>query len=353
MRYIFAWYELVFKIKRIIFQSGDRYLANTFRANYDTLIRMKYRKLGSSDLNVSAIGLGTWGLGGPPFWEERDEGKAIATIQRAIDLGVNFIDTAPIYGFGRAEEIIGKAIAGRRDKVILATKCGLRWKAESLGEMYRSLSPASIYEELENSLRRLNTSYIDLYQIHWPDPQTPLEHSMVALVMLQAMGKIREIGISNFDVEMVEKASGYCRITSSQSKYNVLEREIEGNLLPYCVEHEIGVLAYSPLASGLLTGKYNQSHKFTDWRGKKNFGLFRDEQFAPAMRKIQKMQDFISNKPYSLADYSIQWLLNQKGVSSALVGANSAEQVETNIKALEVVIPIEHIDNLNDIYKSG
>ena len=292
-------------------------------------------------------------MGGPPFWEERDEGKAIATIQRAIDLGVNFIDTAPIYGFGRAEEIIGKAIAGRREKVILATKCGLRWKAESLGEMYRSLNPASIYEELENSLRRLNTSYIDLYQIHWPDPQTPLEHSMVALVMLQAMGKIREIGVSNFDVELIEKASGYSKIASLQSKYNVLEREIESDLLPYCRGHEIGVLAYSPLASGLLTGKYDQSHKFTDWRGKKNFGLFRDELFAPAMGKIQKMKDAMSNKPYTLIDCSLQWLLGREGVSSALVGVNSAEQMETNIKALELEIPIEAVDILDNIYKSS
>ena len=314
---------------------------------------MEYRNLGSSSLKVSPIGLGTWGLGGPPFWEERDEGKAIATIQRAIDLGVNFIDTAPIYGFGRAEEIIGKAIAGRREKVILATKCGLRWKAESLGEMYRSLSPASIYEELENSLRRLNTSYIDLYQIHWPDPQTPLEHSMVALVMLQAMGKIREIGVSNFDVELIEKASGYSKIASLQSKYNVLEREIESDLLPYCRRHEIGVLAYSPLASGLLTGKYDQFHNFTDWRGKKNFGLFRDELFEPAMRKIQIMKDSMVNKPYTLTDCSLQWLLGREGVASALVGVNSAEQVETNIKALELEIPREAIDILDNICKSS
>jgi len=299
---------------------------------------MKTKKLGSSDLEVSSIALGAWGIGGPPFWGERNEDESVKTIQKAIDCGVNLIDTAPVYGFGRSEEIIGKAIRGRRDKVLLATKCGLRWKEPVLRAMYKNLSPGSIWEELEASLARLKTDYIDLYQIHWPDPNSSLEQTLMALTLLKAQGKIRHFGVSNFDFETLARAYGFAPIDSIQPKYNMLERGIEADTLPYCVENNIGVLAYSPLASGVLTGKYGAETKFDGWRGKGDFGVFRKEVFGPAMEKVRKLKEVSGDLGVPLTHLAIKWVIDKPGVTSALVGANTPGQVEENVKAASIEV---------------
>lgn len=297
---------------------------------------MEKRNLGNSGLSVTPIGYGAWGIGGPPFWAEKDENEAIRAIQAAVDAGINLIDTAPVYGFGRSEEIVGKALEGRRNNAIIATKCGLRWKKEALGGIYNDLGPASVWEEVENSLRRLKTDRIDLYQIHWPDPKTPLEQTMVALSLLKAQGKVVHIGVSNFDETMMAQALEIAPVVSLQPPYNMLQREIEGRILPLCREKNIGVLAYSPLASGVLSGKYDEDSTFDGWRAKGNFGIFKKETFGPAMKKVQLLKDYAANKGVSLAELAIRWVIDQPGVTCALAGMNSPGHVGANIRALEL-----------------
>ncbi len=297
---------------------------------------MKTVKL--SSLDITPITLGTWGIGGPPFWGETTEAVAVDTIQTAIDSGVNCIDMAPVYGFGRSEEIVGRAIKGKRDKVVIATKFGLRWKSPKLAHLYKDTSENSIREELENSLQRLGTDYIDLYQLHWPNPDTSPEESMETLVKLKDEGKIREIGVSNLDSASLERVLQYAPVASLQPCYNMLQREVEDETLPFCKENRIGVLAYSPLASGLLTGKYNATSDFDDWRGKKNFGLFVKEKWEPAMKKISRLNNIADRSNMPLNHIAIRWLTRQAGVTSVIVGANSGEQIKENLKAFDSTI---------------
>ncbi|MDH5478299.1 MAG: aldo/keto reductase [Nitrospinota bacterium] len=307
---------------------------------------MEKRKLGQSDLYVSPIGLGAWGIGGPPFWNGRDPKTSVATIQKALDLGVNLIDTAPVYGFGLSEELVGQAVAGRRDEVVIATKCGLRWNGPSLKELYKDLSPGSICQEVEDSLRRLKTDRIDLYQVHWPDQKTPVENFMVALALLKAQGKILNIGVSNFDTAMLQKSMGFAPVVSIQPKYNLLERDIESDLLPFCQERHVGVLAYSPLASGMLTGKYSTDAQWTDWRGKGNMGVFQKEQLGQAVAKVEKLKQVAAQLGAPLASLALRWVTNRPGVTCALAGAYTPEQMEANAAAMEIVISQTDMERL-------
>jgi aryl-alcohol dehydrogenase-like predicted oxidoreductase len=310
---------------------------------------MQKRTVGEK-LRITPFSLGTWGIGGPPFWAERDGKESIKTIQKALDLGINCIDTAPAYGFGLAEEIVAKALAGRRDSVVIATKCGMRWKDKTnAGALYRDLAPASIRQELEDSLRRLHTDRIDLYQIHWPDPNTSIGTTMETLGALQREGKILEIGVSNYTLEMLKEARAIAPIASVQPKYNLLEREIEQGLLPYCAENGIAVLAYSPLVSGVLSGKYTRDTVFSDWRDGKDFGVFRQETWEECINKTERLKTVAEDYGMSLSQLAIRWLVEQKGVTSALVGCNTPEQVEENILALEVRIDGEFMELIENV----
>lgn len=310
---------------------------------------MKKRAVGAK-LQISPISLGTWGIGGPPFWADRDEKESIKTIQKALDLGINCIDTAPAYGFGLAEEIVAKALAGRRDNVVIATKCGLRWKnTNSASALYVDLAPASIKQEVEDSLRRLNTDRIDLYQIHWPDPNTPIATTMETLNVLQREGKILEIGVSNYTLDMLREARAIAPIASIQPRYNLLEREIEQDILPYCAENGIAVLAYSPLASGVLSGKYSRDSVFSDWRDGKDFGVFREETWEDSINKTERLKTVAEDYGMSLSQLAIRWLVEQKGVTTTLVGCNTPEQVAENILALEVRIDGEFMELIENV----
>lgn len=305
---------------------------------------MQKRPVGEK-LKITPVSLGTWGIGGPPFWAERSEKESIRTIKKALDLGINCIDTAPAYGFGLAEEIVAKAVAGRRDSVVIATKCGLRWKdTTGASSLYKDLTPVSIRHEVEGSLRRLNTDRIDLYQIHWPDPNTPIGTTMETLNALRSEGKILGIGVSNYTLNMLKEARAIAPVASVQPKYNLLERDIELDILPYCAENGIAVLAYSPLASGALSGKYSRDSVFSDWRGGKNFGVFRPETWEESITKVERLKTIAEDYGMSLSQLAIRWLVEQKGVTSALVGCNTPEQVEENVLALEVRIDAEFME---------
>ncbi|MBT3922149.1 MAG: aldo/keto reductase, partial [Nitrospina sp.] len=235
---------------------------------------MEYRKLGSSDLEVSVIGYGAWGIGGAPFWKSEGHTKSLDSIKKAYDRGINFFDTAPVYGFGHSEELIGKALKPIRDKVIIATKCGLRWDKEALGSIRKDASRNSILEEIDQSLKRLNTDVIDLYQVHWPDVETEQKETMETLMEIQQKGKIRHIGVSNYSAEQIKECLQYGAIVSLQPEFSLLARDIQKGTVSVCLENDIGIIAYSPLASGVLTGKYDKNTQFKDWRRKGIIGTF-------------------------------------------------------------------------------
>jgi aryl-alcohol dehydrogenase-like predicted oxidoreductase len=296
---------------------------------------LKYRALGKTEIKVSEIGFGAWQMGGPPFWESQGEKESLNAVSAAVDAGINLFDTAPVYGFGRSETLLGKGLKKCREKVVIATKCGLLWKKEELGFLYNDLKPASIRMELETSLRRLQTDWIDIYQIHFPSPDDPIEPAMETIARFMDEGKIRAIGVSNFEADLLKRANEVARVDSVQTKYNMLEREAEKEILPTAEKCGMGVLAYSPLASGLLTGKYSSSSKFSDWRGRGKLGIFRKEQLKKAYEKLQTLMETSSSTGIPLKDTAINWVLENPAVTSALVGMRKADHVYDNLKCLE------------------
>ncbi len=313
---------------------------------------MEYRTLGQSDLKASVIGFGAWGVGGKPFWKDKGEEESIKAIKHAFEMGINFFDTAPIYGFGYSERLIGKALGDNRNNVVLATKCGLRWEKEELGTVSRISSRKSIMEEIDMSLERLGTDYIDLYQVHWPDENTPLQETMEALMEIKAAGKIRHIGVSNFSVDQIKECLKYGEVVSLQPMYNMVERDIEKETVPFCVENNIGIIAYSPLASGVLTGKYNENTKFDDWRGKGIIGHFTDDVYRSNIEKIKKITKIAEGLGRPMRQLAINWVVYQKGVATAIVGVKSSDQIGPNLEAIGWDIPQKEEDEIEAILNS-
>ena len=293
---------------------------------------MEYRKL--DDLKVSVIGYGAWGIGGAPFWNNEGDNKSIESIKISYENGINFFDTAPVYGFGHSEKLIGKALKSVRDKVVLATKCGLRWEKESLNSLRKDASRKSILEEIDQSLRRLNTDWIDLYQVHWPDVETSQKETMETLLEIQNKGKIRYIGVSNYSAEQIQESLKYVKITSLQPEFSLLAREIEKDTVPLCLEKEIGIIAYSPLASGVLTGKYDKNTKFKDWRSKGIIGTFTGEGFVENISKVDLLKEVAQEEEKTCGQIAINWVLRQPGLITALVGVKNSSQMEENLKAI-------------------
>ncbi len=305
---------------------------------------MEHCRLGKSELNVSAIGLGTWAIGGK-FWGHTDEAEAIAAIQKAIDSGVNLIDTAPIYGEGHSEEVVGKAVKGRRHQVIVATKCGVRFKGPDL---VHDLTPKSIRKELEVSLKLLDTDVIDLYQCHFPDPDTPIEDTMQEMTKMKAEGKIRAIGVSNFDAALLKKAQKVAQIASNQVQYSMLNREIENELIPFCLEQNIGILAYGPMGGGILTGKFKQKPKFEEGDARTWFYNYYEEPLWSKVQALLKELEKIAERHGSpVAHVAINWVRQQPGITSALVGARSPQQAEANAAAGSWQLSSEELASIN------
>lgn len=303
---------------------------------------MIYRNL--AGMKVSAVAYGAWQIGGRPFWNNKGDEAAVESIEAALECGINLFDTAPVYGFGHSEKLIGRALAKHRDKVFIATKCGMLWDAEE--KIYRSLKPESIRREAEASLKRLGVDYIDLYQIHWPSPDDPVEKAMETLAALKAEGKIRAIGVSNFDLPLLRRATGVVKVDSLQPKYNLIERDAEKELLPFCGENDIGVMAYSPLASGLLSGKYDRSAKFDDWRGNTVFGVFKKEEIGGAFDKIDVLKKKAAELGMPLHHLAIRWVLANKNVTSAIVGVKDAAQLREIVKCVDRSISPEEFGQI-------
>lgn len=306
---------------------------------------MEYRMLGTTDLRVPVVSFGAWAIGGW-MWGGSDDDDAVQAIQAAIDHGVTCIDTAAVYGMGHSETIVGKAIAGRRDQVVIATKCGLRWnlaqgefyfKSQSRDgqwlDLYRNLRPESIRYECDLSLQRLGVDVIDLYQCHWPDSTTPLDDTLDALLDLQRQGKIRHIGVSNFTVAMMRQCLAKLPLASDQPKYNAIDRDIEPEILPFCRENNVGVLAYSPMAMGLLTGKVTPEREFKGDDTRRGRPWFTPENRRRVLDMLAEVEPIAEAHGVTLANVFVNWVVRQPGVTSALVGARNAQQAIENAKA--------------------
>lgn len=306
---------------------------------------MELRKLGKSELEVPVIIFGAWAIGGW-LWGGTDDKKAVAAIHKALDLGMTCIDTAPVYGFGHSEEIVGRAIKGRRSEAIIATKCGLRWDSD-IGEfffetednrgkplkIYRNLKKDSIRKECELSLKRFGVDVIDLYQCHWPDSTTPLDETMEALLRLKEEGKIRAIGVSNFTTEMMKACLEYGDVASDQPKYNLLFRDIEKDILPFCKKHDIGLIVYGTLGQGLLTGKVTMERKFPPSDLRIDQPWFKPRDRRRVLDTLEKVRPIAREHEKTLAQLSINWVISELGVTSAIVGARNPDQVIENAGA--------------------
>ena len=298
---------------------------------------MIYRPLGQSGITASVVAHGTWAIGGW-MWGGTDVQKSVRSLQASLDAGVNFIDTAPAYGLGLSERIVGEAIRGHRDKVILATKCGLVWHTakgtffvdQNGTRIHRYLGAESIRYEVEQSLRRLETDYIDLYQTHWQDSTTPIEETMGTLLDLKNQGKIRAIGVSNCTVDQVRQYRSVGPVDAAQEQYNLLHRELERDYLPYCAQNHMAMLAYSPLANGLLTGKVDPERVFPEGDLRRHSPMFSRESRIRVREMFDRLQPVARKYSFTEGQLAIAWTLAQQGVTHALVGARDGRQAAEN-----------------------
>jgi aryl-alcohol dehydrogenase-like predicted oxidoreductase len=312
---------------------------------------MQSRKLGSSDVYVSPVIFGAWAIGGW-MWGGNDERDSIDAIKASLDNGVNTIDTAAIYGMGLSEELVGRAIKGYpRDKVVIATKCGMRWDGDEGTDPWpqkdnegrevtvrKNAKPASIFYECEQSLRRLGVETIDLYQIHWPDVETRPEESLAAMGKLMTQGKIRAIGVSNYDTEWLRRGMTAAPLHSMQPPYSLIQRKIEKDILPFCRQSNIGVIVYSPMERGLLAGAVPPERVFppTDHRSKHKY--FTPENRTRILSALEKVKPIADRHGASYAQMVVNWTIHEPGITAALVGGRNAEQAKHNAGAMRFTL---------------
>ena len=326
---------------------------------------MKKNQLGQSSVAISPIILGAWAMGGW-FWGGADDEQSVDSIRAAVDAGITSIDTAPVYGFGHSEKVVGRGIHGIRDRVQLMTKVGLRWDKEE-GEhffdttdpagrawrIFRNLRPESIRWEVDQSLRRLGVDFIDLIQCHWPDPSTPIPDSMGALAELVREGKIGAVGVSNFSPEQLREAQsslGDIPLASTQPKYSLLHRGIEKDVLPHCREHQVGVVVYSPMARGILTGRVTMERKFPESDGRSSDPLYHPENRKRVLDALAQVQSIADRHGVTLANLVVSWVIHQPGITGALVGARTAEQAIENAKAGHIHLDVDELQHLREVF---
>jgi aryl-alcohol dehydrogenase-like predicted oxidoreductase len=317
---------------------------------------MQTRKLGNSDLQITPVGYGAWAAGGSGWqfaWGSQDDQDSIAAIHRSLELGINWIDTAAVYGLGHSEEVVGRALkswSGPRPYVF--TKCGLRW--DTKGQVQKVLSAGSIRGEVEDSLHRLSVDVIDLYQIHWPpDPDSPaLEEGWSTLAALQHEGKVRWIGVSNFSVQQIKRAQAIAPITSLQPPYSLIHREIEEDVLPYCLHKGIGVIVYSPMASGLLTGAMTRERAARlpqdDWR--KGHPDFTEPNLSRNLALVERLREIAKRHNRSAGEVAIAWALHHPAVTGAIVGARNARQAEGVMRAGDLRLNDKEVNEIEDFF---
>ncbi len=322
---------------------------------------MEYKTLGKTDIRISEIAFGAWAIGGW-MWGGADSKDAVKAIETAIDHGMTTIDTAAVYGFGLSEELTGKAIKGKRTKVEILTKFGLSWN-EKKGEfyfasqdnegraidIYRYASKEKVLSECDISLKRLGTDYIDLYQIHWADPTTPVSETMEALEMLVSKGKIRAGAVCNYSGSLMAEAEKTFSIASNQVPYSMVNRQIEKDIVPYCIENNIGILAYSPLQRGLLTGKIKKGHKFNEGDTRPTTIYFKEPNLSTILKLTEELKEIADERQITLSQLVLNWTIAQPGITCALAGARNALQVLDNVKAVDFRLSEEEILRINGL----
>ncbi|MEH2073860.1 MAG: aldo/keto reductase [Nostoc sp.] len=310
---------------------------------------MQTKQLGNSELHITPIGFGAWAIGGGGWafgWGAQDDRESIEAINRALDLGVNWIDTAAIYGLGHSEEVVAKALKGRSSRPYIFTKCSMIW--DEKGEIGRSLKADSVRREVEASLRRLDIETIDLYQIHWPSPESEIEEGWTTLAKLKDEGKVRYIGVSNFNVEQLKRIQEIAPVTSLQPPYSLVKPDVEKEILPFCKENNIGVIVYSPMQSGLLTGKMTSERIANlpddDWR--KESSEFQEPRLSRNLKLVEVLQQIGKQHDRSAGEVAIAWTLNNPAVTAAIVGARNPKQVDGIIAAGEFRLNQQELEQI-------
>ncbi len=291
---------------------------------------MRTKKLGTNGPELTVVGFGAWAIGGPwEFgWGAVDDDASVKAIHKALDLGINWIDTAAVYGLGHSEEVVARAVAGKRDRVFLATKCGMVWDDRRKVKIH--LGPASIRKEIENSLRRLKTDHVDLYQFHWPDPDTPVEESWKVMADLKQEGKAGHIGVCNFNVDLLRRCASVAPVQSLQPIYNLLKQDVAAGILPYCRQNGIGVVAYSPMMSGLLTGKFDMKRVASDdWR--RQSPTFKEPLLSKEITFVDRLRPIAAKYRKTVGQLSVAWVNMNPAVTSSIVGARTDRHVEENV----------------------
>lgn len=292
-------------------------------------------ELGRSGVEVTRICLGCWAIGGAG-WDDVDDGRSVETIRKALDLGMNFLDSAEGYGGGHSEEVIGQAVQGRREDAVIATKVS-----------HSHLEPEALRTALDRSLASLKTDYVDLYQIHWPTSKTPVEVPLEEMMKLKDQGKIRAIGVSNFDVPLLERAVKVCQLDSLQPPFSILWREIDAEILPFCREHQVGIISYSSMAQGLLLGKFPDRDAIPGDIRSKNV-LFEGATFDKSLNVVKSVCELAEKYGKTPAQVALNWVINVAGITSAIAGAKRPEQVEDNVGAMGWQLSDEDQNRLSD-----
>jgi len=315
---------------------------------------MQTKQLGNSDMHITPIGIGAWAMGGGGWafaWGPQDDDDSVAAIHAALDAGINWIDTAAVYGLGHSEEVVARALKGRSRKPFVFTKCERVWNERR--EIGKSLKADSIRREVEASLRRLELDTIDLYQIHWPEPEEDIEEGWTELARLQKEGKVRYIGVSNFSISQMQRAQTIAPITSLQPPYSIVTREIEKEILPFTSQNQIGIIVYSPMSAGLLTGAMTRERVANfaaeDWR--RNLPNFREPLLSRNLKLVELLRDIGNRHGRTPGEVAIAWTLNHPAVTGAIVGFRSAKQVSGIIGAAEFRLVPNEMSEIDDLLK--
>ena len=316
---------------------------------------MQTRQLGNSDLQITPLGIGAWAMGGAGWafaWSQQDDDDSISAIHAALDAGMNWIDTAAVYGLGHSEEVVAKALADRSSKPYVFTKCARVWDENR--QIGKRLKADSVRRECEDSLRRLKVDVIDLYQIHWPEPDEDVEEGWATLARLKEEGKVRWIGVSNFNAEQLCRVQKIAPITSLQPPYSLIRREIEAEVLPFCAVHNVGIIAYSPMGSGMLTGTMTRQRVENlpedDWR--RRSPQFQEPLLTRNLKLADKLKEIAARHNRSAGETALAWVLANPVVTGAIVGVRNAEQVNGVIGAMEFRLDAGEIAEIESFFQS-
>lgn len=318
---------------------------------------MLTRRLGNSDMHITPIGFGAWAIGGGGWafaWGSQDDADSVAAIREALDLGVNWIDTAAVYGLGHSEEVVAKALEGVAKRPFVFTKCGRVW--DENGQIGKRLKAASVRRECEDSLRRLKVDVIDLYQMHWPEPDEDIEEGWQAMVRLKAEGKVRWIGVSNFSAEQMARVARFGPVTSLQPPYSIIRPEVEESILPYCLANNVGVIAYSPMASGLLTGAMTRERitamPADDWRKEKN-KHYQEPLLTRNLNLVELLKAVGGRHGKSPGEVAVAWVLRHPAVTGAIVGARRPGQLKQLVGAAEWRLTPAEVEEIDGFLKAN